>query len=115
MATKIKSVRVLKTYQYQGEDYNISGDFTTAESGNVVSVSGNIMKGSAQVGTFNAYDYADTGELKVNVNGVDLDNLVDVVATCNEFVSEIKPQVETQVQEESEIDELTENNAGNGE
>lgn len=94
MATTIKSTRVVKTYEYEGENYNISGDFTTSEKGNVISVSGEITKGNARVGTFNAYDYADEGDLKVNVNNVDFVNLVSVVETCNTFVNEIKPIVE---------------------
>lgn len=31
MATKIKSVRVVKTYEYEGENYNISGDLKEGE------------------------------------------------------------------------------------
>lgn len=104
MATTIKSTRVVKTYEYEGEHYNIEGDFTTSEKGNVVSVSGNITKSSAKVGTFNAYDYADEGDLKVNVTGVDFNDLVSVVEACNTFVTEIKPIVETEEPQPSEND-----------
>ena len=91
MTTRIRSTRVVKTYEYEGVDYNITGDFTTSENGNIVSVSGNIQRGNAEIGTFNAYDYNDDGNLKVNVNNVALELLADVVSACEAFVSEIVP------------------------
>lgn len=81
-----------KAGKYTAEDtaVRIDGDYKTTETGVITELAGNVYTPKGEyVGSVNAYA-ANTGDLKVNINGISPDMVSAVASLLNEIIASIK-------------------------